>query len=168
MKAIILILIATQAWAQCPKFCAHPFHDHPEPVTVDLNLPKVDNRYMNAWKWVGYSLLAVSSFADGTLEGYTFDNRKSFERKYGADPYGFWGSQSWQAKHTWWAQQFGVPDFYHFADDLRSYGRVTSGACIATGGIKARNTWKMWALDVGIGLVVSSGFKRAGLYWVRN
>jgi hypothetical protein len=123
---------------------------------------------MNGWKWAGFGLLAVSSLSDGMLEGYTFDNRKSFERKYGADPYGFWGSQSWRAKHTWYAKQFGVPDFYHMADDIRTYGRVASGACIGIGGIKSGNTWKQWALDIGIGLVVSSGFKRLGMEWIRN
>lgn len=148
--------------------CAHPWHGHPQPATVDLHLPKADNRHMNGWKWTGYGLLALSSFADGTLEGYTFDNRKSFERKWGADPYGFWGSQSWRANHTWFAKQFGVPDFYHVADDIRSYGRVGAGACIAIGGIKSRNTWRQWAIDIGATLIISSGFKRAGIAWVRD
>jgi hypothetical protein len=164
----LLIFICHALAAQCHIWCADPFHEHPKPVQVYLHLPKVDVSHMNAWKWTGFALLAAASFTDGTLEGYTFDNRRSFERKYGADPYGFWGSQSWQADHTWWAKQFGVPDFYHLADDFRTYGRLSSGVCIGIGGLKSGNTWKRWAIDLGASLIISSGFKRAGMMWVRS
>jgi len=118
-------------------------------------------------KAIGFAAIAAGSLMDGILEGYQFDGRKSFERKWGSDPYGFWGSKSWQATHTWYAKTMGVPDFYHMADDTRKIGYITGGVMIGIG-MKDNKKWWHYALDIGISAVVSAGAKQVGLIWVRN
>lgn len=134
---------------------------------VNLNLPQ-SKEFMNNYKWVGYSLLAVSSFTDGVVEGYEFDGRKSFERKFNSNPNGFFGSQSWRKDHTLYAQLLGVPDFYHIADDFRTYGRMGGASLITIGGFKNKNTRGQWIADIALSFMVSAAFKRAGMDWIRN
>lgn len=71
---------------------------------------------------VSILLLIIASVADGFVEGYEFDGRMFFEKKFGADPTGFWGSKSWENKDTWWYKiSGGTCDFYHVADDIRKH-----------------------------------------------
>ena len=116
-------------------------------------------------KIIGWTVLASAGFIDGMVEGYEFDGRTSFERKFGADPNGFWGSQSWRNKDNWYAKQFGVFDFYHVADDFRKLGYISGGVLITLG---EKQNWKHLLIDVGVGLLVSSGAKRSGLHYIRN
>jgi len=118
-------------------------------------------------KAAGFATVAAASLVDGILEGYQFDGRRSFERKWGSDPRGFWGSESWRANHTWYAKTMGVPDFYHMADDTRKIGYITGGVMIGIG-MKDNRKWWHYALDIGISAVVSAGAKHAGMSWVRN
>lgn len=46
-------------------------------------------------KLIGWSVCIWAGLVDGVLEGYGFDGRRSFERKFGADPDGYFGSRSW-------------------------------------------------------------------------
>jgi len=116
-------------------------------------------------KIIGWTVLASAGFVDGMVEGYEFDGRTSFERKFGADPNGFWGSQSWRNKDNWYAQNFGVWDFYHVADDYRKIGYISGGVLITLG---EKQKPGHLLLDVAIGLVVSAGAKRIGLNYIRN
>lgn len=135
-------------------------------------------RPFTAGKAVGYGLLIVAGFADGAVEGYEFDGRKSFERKWGKDPHGFWGSQSWrmiyndgdpnQGKKSAFSYWLGARDFYHTADDLRKYGYISGGLCIGIGGAKQNRKWWHYALDAGIGFGLSAAAKSGGMKWVRR
>lgn len=46
-------------------------------------------------KIAGWGVLAVAGAADGMVEGYEFDQRKSFERKYNVKKTGYFGSKSY-------------------------------------------------------------------------
>ena len=46
-------------------------------------------------KWGASGVIGFASVVDGVVEGYEFDGRLSFERKWGVDAFGFWGSKSW-------------------------------------------------------------------------
>lgn len=124
---------------------------------------------INKPKIIGFSIVAFSGFMDGIVEGYEFDRRKSFERKWGADPYGFFGSQSWRKKYedpNIWNEHFGVFDFYHLGDDLRKTGYVSGGIIIGIGGKGQK--FKHYLFDFLISLAISGLSKKIGMNWVRN
>jgi hypothetical protein len=146
-KLKIILILVVLAWAI----------SYPDHLQAQYKVPKS--------KVIGWSVLAVTGFIDGAVEGYEFDGRTSFERKYGADPSGFWGSSSWENKDNWYAKNFGVFDYYHVSDDLRKIGYITGGVIITLG---EKQKIEHLLLDVGIGLLVSAGTKRAGLHWIRN
>ncbi len=82
---------------------------------------------------IGILAVTIAAFIDGALEGWGFDGRIYFEKRFGANPSGFWGSKSWERKYTnpnFWNKHFGVFDFYHVADDLRKYGYITGAFLI--------------------------------------
>jgi hypothetical protein len=102
---------------------------------------------------VGLFLLALGSAFDGTVEGYGFDGRLSFERKYGVDPYGFFGSQSWRMvyvdnepgqgfKSPFW-KWLGAFDFYHMADDGRKYGYIIGGVLTGFCLLRLKRGWRV-------------------------
>ena len=127
-------------------------------------------------KAIGWATLIVASAADGMLEGYQFDGRRSFERKYGADPLSWGGSQSWrrayvngdplQGHSSAYAKHLGAWDFYHLADDVRKFGYVGAGLTIGFN-FKDQN-WKAILLDLIISAIISSGSKRIAMEWVRK
>ena len=127
-------------------------------------------------KAAGFAALALASAVDGVLEGYAFDGRKSFERKYGADQQSWAGSQSWrrayvngdpnQGHASAYAKHFGAWDFYHLADDVRKFGYVGAGLSIGFN-FKDQN-WRATLLDLLISAIISSGSKRLAMAWVRN
>lgn len=129
-------------------------------------------------KIIGFSVVVIGGFADGVVEGYEFDGRTSFERKWGADPEGFWGSQSWrlaykngdpdQGYKNLFTQVYGSPDFYHLADDVRKYSYITGSISVGIGAGRNNTRWWHYALDFGISFAVSGLTKRAGMTWVRN
>ena len=101
---------------------------------------------------IGIIIITLASAIDGILEGYGFDSRRSFERKYGVDTLGFWGSLSWKGKKT-----FGQTwDFYHIADDLRKYGYILGAILIGLN----------WTIIIAILLSIVS--KRFGVIWIRK
>lgn len=120
--------------------------------------------------YLSFILAIIAAAVDGIVEGFEFDGRKSFERKYGVGVRSFWGSQSWRNLDTKWEHWTGVFDFYHVADDLRSYGYRVSGVlmgyscadCIAQG-----NWWHFvgW-LTVYFALGILA--KRYGMIWIRE
>lgn len=128
-------------------------------------------------KQLGLALVVLGSAADGLVEGYEFDARKSFERKWGVSPSSFWGSQSWRKVyrsgtpelgfksplHKW----YGAVDFYHVADDVRFLGYASGGIFYGKGMVK--NTKKRhYLLDVVIIAVAASASKSLAMRWVRN
>jgi len=149
-------------------------------VAQEPYLPKTEKvQYgFTPGKIIGWASLAIGGFADGALEGYQFDSRKSFERKWNSDPYGFWGSQSWRMIYNEGNPQMGVKskihnwlgavDFYHVADDTRKIGYIGGGITLGISGCKANKKWWHWALDIGISSIISSSAKSLGMKWVRS
>lgn len=112
-------------------------------------------------KVTGWTILAAAGFVDGVVEGFDFDGRTAFERKYNADPYGYFGRYQHKKKCGW--KPFC--DFYHDADDFRKLGYISGGVLITLG---EKQNWKHLLIDLGVGLLVSSGAKRIGLHYIRN
>ena len=122
-------------------------------------------------------MVAVAGAADGMVEGYEFDRRKSFERKYGASKTGYFGSQSWKRSYKGnnpdngfksdFVRIVGAQDFYHHADDLRKVGYLSGGVVIGTQHRKNTKKWHTVA-DFAIGFAVSSLTKSAAMWWIRN
>lgn len=111
-------------------------------------------------------LVVLAGLIDGITEGFEFDNRKSFERKYKVSPTSFFGSKSWtnksERKHAW-STIFGVFDFYHVGDDLRK-GFLIAGVMLAV----------MLELNIDHFLLfiiiffIHGAFKKAGMWWIRK
>jgi len=129
-------------------------------------------------KLIGFGLCVAGGATDGLLEGYHIDNRTSFERKYNAKRYGFWGSESWRMVykggnpdngfkspvHKW----LGATDFYHIADDVRKVGYISGGLVI---GISAgRTNQKLWhyAADFAISFALSAASKSIAYKYIRT
>jgi len=115
--------------------------------------------------------------ADGLCEGYEFDGRKSFERKYNAKKTGYFGSESWKSVYrngdpeqgfkSSLHRNIGAFDFYHNTDDLRKIGYISGGVVIGLNTHKNTNKWHTVA-DFAIGFAVSSLTKSAAMWWIRN
>ena len=128
-------------------------------------------------KLAGWGMVAVAGAADGLVDGYEFDNRTSFERKYGVSKTGYFGSQSWKRAYNGnnqdngfksdFVRVMGAHDFYHHADDLRKIGYLSGGVVI---GLNAHRNTKKWhtVADFAIGFAVSSLTKSAAMWWIRN
>lgn len=126
----------------------------------------------------GLALLAVGAFADGVLQGYEFDGRTSFERKWGASPTGFWGSRSWAKRyrngdpaqglsHPVY-QHLPVFDFYHVGKFVANYATVSGGLLLGVGGqLKNKSVWH-WLLDGALAWGTCSAARQVGLWWIRN
>lgn len=128
-------------------------------------------------KIAGWGMVAVAGAADGMVEGYEFDHRKSFERKYNVSKTGYFGSQSWKRAYkdgnvdngykSDFVRIMGAQDFYHHADDLRKIGYLSGGVVIGTQHRKNTKKWHTVA-DFAIGFAVSSITKSAAMWWIRN
>lgn len=128
-------------------------------------------------KLAGWGMVAVAGAADGAVEGFEFDGRKSFERKYGASKTGYFGSQSWKRSYKGnnpdngfksdFVRIMGAHDFCHHADDLRKIGYISGGVVIGLNTHKNTNKWHTVA-DFAIGFAVSSLTKSAAMWWIRN
>ena len=110
----------------------------------------------------GIIIIVLASFIDGAVEGFEFDGRSFFEKHFGSDPFGFWGSMSWKRAETnpnLYNKLFGVFDFYHVCDDLRKYGYI-AGAFIV-------GFWGGW-LPLLIAVIGSVGSKKLGMFLIRR
>lgn len=128
-------------------------------------------------KLAGWGMVAVAGASDGMVEGFEFDRRLSFERKYGVGKTGYFGSQSWKRAYkdgnpdngfkSDFVRVMGAQDFYHHADDLRKIGYLSGGVVI---GSQHRKNTKKWhtVADFAIGFAVSSLTKSAAMWWIRN
>lgn len=124
---------------------------------------------------IGFTLVGLGGFIDGLVEGYEFDGRTSFERKFGADPNGFWGSESWRNVYkdgnpdngykSWMHAQIGAFDFYHVGDKLRKGLYISGGIVISIG---EKRKFKYYLYDFLIATATSSFTKRMGMMWIRN
>lgn len=129
-------------------------------------------------KVAGWGITAVGGAADGILEGYLFDNRMSFERKYNWGPHSWGGHLSWQkvynnndpaqgfksVYHKW----FGAFDAYHNFDDLRKLGYIGGSIVLGVGGAKANTKWWHYAADFTISFAISAATKSAGMAYIRS
>lgn len=111
-------------------------------------------------------LVIVASVADGMVEGFEFDGRKSFERKFkDINPRGFWGSLSHQNTSGWYARLNGVFDFYHVADDLRKYGYLAPFIILYY--VEHGFNWPSVGY-LGAFIAVSILAKRMAMAWIRK
>lgn len=146
-------------------------------LCVLLSLPATAQYRITRAKVAGWGMCAVGGVADGLVEGYEFDRRLSFERKYQSSPYGFFGSKSWQSVYNDGRPEHGFKhpilkytgafDFYHTMDDIRKAGYYGGGIVIGLSGAK-NEAWWHYALDFGIGFTISSFTKSASMRWIRN
>ena len=110
--------------------------------------------------------VCIASIADGTVEGYEFDGRKSFEKKFGVDPNGFWGSLSHKNKNNWFYRLTkSTFDFYHVADDIRKYFYLAPFIVLYFSKIEVntKNT-----ISIIITLILSMLAKRYSMEWIRK
>jgi len=133
---------------------------------VVLHLPdiKQDTRFITKRDIVTLAILLPTSFIDGAVERFDFQNRKYFEVKYGASETGFFGSKSYQRLYdspNFYNKNFGVFDFYHVADDIRKLGYLTSGATFALS-LKYRRSNKEAIIKGILFFAASSLSKRVG------
>lgn len=166
MKIILILLFPIILSAQMETHML----DVPDP---GKGLFQAINYEWNSEKTIGLSVIVFSSIVDGVLEGYGFDQRRSFERKYGVAPYSFFGSLSHLNKNNWYARNFGVFDFYHVADDIRTWGGRIGGAVYGAGIVipmfqNGGINWRHVLIDFLISAIATSGAKRIGMTWVRN
>jgi len=119
---------------------------------------------INKGKLIGLGVAIIGALADGIVEGYEFDGRSSFERKWGVDRYGFWGSRSWQGRkfmgQTW--------DAYHMFDDIRKVGYIGGGIVIGIGGGKSNKKVIHFVFDGLIVAGVTGMAKYGAMHWVRH
>lgn len=125
------------------------------------------------------SIISVlAGLIDGVLEGYSFDGRKSFERKYGVSEDSFFGSKSWKSIYIDGDPQkgyksgllawFGAFDFYHVADDLRKFTYLLAGITVTaiTGAAGATTIQPLFGF-ICIWIVSAIG-KFLGLKYIRS
>jgi len=128
-------------------------------------------------KLAGWGMVAVAGAADGAVNGYEFDGRKSFERKFNVSKTGYFGSESWKSVYnngdpeqgfkSGFHRKMGAFDFYHHADDLRKIGYISGGVVIGLNAHRNTNKWHTVA-DFAVGFAVSSLTKSAAMWWIRN
>ena len=128
-------------------------------------------------KLAGWGMVAVAGAADGAVNGYEFDGRKSFERKFNVSKTGYFGSQSWKRAYKGnnpdngfksdFVRIVGAQDFYHHADDLRKIGYLSGGVVLGLNAHRNTNKWHTVA-DFAIGFAVSSITKSAAMWWIRK
>lgn len=120
-------------------------------------------------KWAAMLVVCGAGFVDGMVEGYEFDGRKSFERKWGVDSYGFFGSQSWDSEWTAWERaKMSQTDFYHVADDVRKWGYQAGGFMLGRAAARHNKRRVHDWFDVLLVGVASGLWKSAGMYYVRH
>ena len=129
-------------------------------------------------KLAGWGMVAVAGAADGTVEGFEFDGRTSFERKYQSNPYGFFGSKSWQSIYNDGKPEHGFKhpilkytgafDFYHTMDDIRKFGYISGGVVIGIGGNKINSKKWYYIIDFAAGFAISAATKSASMRWIRS
>ena len=129
-------------------------------------------------KLAGWGMLAVAGAADGMVEGYEFDQRKSFERKYNVSKTGYFGSQSWKSAYkgnnpdngfkSGFVRTFGAQDFYHHADDLRKLGYMSGGIVIGINGTKTNTKKWYYIIDFAAGFAISAATKSISMRWIRS
>lgn len=146
-------------------------------IIANAQLFQIGTYKVTKTKVAGWGITAVGGALDGMLEGYSFD-RTNFERKYGADKYGYWGSQSWRnvynngnpadgfksPAHRW----LGAWDFYHHADDWRKLGYIGGSIVLGVGGAKSNTKWWHYAADFAVTFALSAATKSAGMAYIRN
>ncbi len=118
-----------------------------------------------------FLLATTAAAADGMLEGYLFDGRESFERKYGVDKFSFWGSKSYARPKTGLEKVVGMLDFYHVADDLRKYGYIIAGELFGVWGvleyIKFDDVNSIIFAGLAAGILLWAG-KFFAMKWIRS
>lgn len=147
-----------------------------EPVKVEIK--------PNSWlvptkrEAIGLGILLAASYIDGAVEGYGFDSRMAFVNN-GANPYGFWGNESWRKIYvngnpeegvkSKFYQWFGAIDYYHLSDDLRKHGYMFGGYLVFDEIFKRqyKRKWHKWGRFIGT-MALTSFVKSRGMHDIRN
>lgn len=175
MKTIFTILMLLfVSLAHCQHIEKHMLDEKVEPITPKSGA--FDNFFKDyTWgkqKFISYGLLAAGSFARGFNFGYNVDGRTFFDKR-GYSPTSWGGSESWRYiynnkndasqgyinpiyAHT------GALDFQHTADAFEKFTLISAGVSFGICGNTFNHSWKNWAADLGISLIVSSLSERAG------
>lgn len=145
--------------------------------SITLQIPNSIKTYkLNKYKAVGFCMMVTSGVLNGIRQGYEFDGRTSFERKYHFDPYGYFGSLSWTRRYVNGIvndgvkplyKYFPVPDLYHTLEIMSHTGFTTGGIVI---GIGSRTNKKPihYLMDFGLAMAVNMVSIQIGYYYVRH
>lgn len=113
----------------------------------------------------GWTLVGFGGLFRGLTDGYVQGGRRYYEIHYDADPYGFWGSQSYQQatlNPNFWNKHMGTFDVYHVGGDLSKIFYISGGIVMTIG---EKKPWWHYALNFGVGLFVNAGTERLG-HWI--
>jgi len=115
---------------------------------------------------IGLIIIVLASAIGGILEGWGFDGRKAFEKKWGVDPLSYFGSKSWKTAYknndktqgykNLYTRLFGAWDFYHHADKARKYGYILGTLLIGL-------SWYLLAA-----ILLSMVSKKYSMKWIRH
>jgi len=152
------------------------------PATQPLEIKNPIGKFFDGYKvkpgkmvaWAGY---AAAGAWHGMREAYHADNFV-FEKKFGVDPYSFWGSQAWQRNYEgnrYQTADGGINehkpeylntfrDVWHFSNQNHNLLLVGCTFGLATG----KQKWQHKALDVLIGMGVRSVTAWATYNWLRS
>ena len=129
-------------------------------------------------KIAGWGMVAVAGAADGAVEGFGFDGRTSFERKFGVSKMGYFGSESWKRAYkdgnpdngfkSDFVRIIGAQDFYHHADDLRKIGYISGGVIIGINGHKTNTKKWYYIIDFAAAFAISATTKSLSMRWIRS
>jgi len=136
MRLILVLLFVTSSLLAQQKVSM-------ELPPIEINIPRttlnsstdqvVSDKYrLTKGKIWGLASVALGSFTWYAKERYEFQGRRFFEVKFGADPYGFWGSRSFEIVRE---RSFKY-DFYHFANTGGKYLILGGGITIGISGAK--------------------------------
>jgi hypothetical protein len=141
-------------------------------------LLKIKGYELTKTKAVGLALVAIGGITNGMLQGYEFDGRMSFERKYNVDPRGYWGSQSWARRYRDFNPAHGLAhpaykhlpvfDFYHTAQIIHHHSLVTGGIIVGISSAYTNKKWWHYGLDLAASTFINSASQSIGLRWIRK
>jgi len=150
---------------------------------LSLELPadplfKIGSYQFTKLKAAGLLGIAVGAIANGAAQGYYYDGGTSFERMFGANPAGFFGSQSWRKRYRDGDPAHGLAhpaysilpvfDFNHTAQFIANHATYSGGIVLGIGSMKYNRKWWHYALDFSAATATNVLFRAAALNAIRK